>query len=79
MNWIWASFCDPDLPEGSQFLGVVIAPGTDMRAFTNALSLLGLDPGGDMVAIHIPPEHLPPEEYRMRLLNREEAEFAALY
>ena len=32
MTWWWLSFCDPDKPRGSQFLGVVIVRGESMGA-----------------------------------------------
>lgn len=78
-SWMWASFCDDSLPEGSQFLGVVIAPGHPLfpAMFITSLWSRGLNPGGECAFEEIPLEHLPPPEFRMRLLNRAEAERAS--
>jgi hypothetical protein len=75
-GWVWVSFVDPDRPEGERFLGVVIAPGsTDLIALTaQSLWECGLNPGGGVAMINLAPEHVPPPEYRLRLLSKEEAE-----
>lgn len=77
-SWVWASFCDPDRPEGQQFLGVVIAPGSaDMPAmFLSSLHMAGLNPGGEVSMMQFPSGEIDeiPADCRMRLLNREEAE-----
>lgn len=69
-GWVWVSFADPDLPEGQQFLGVVVTE----KARWPMLGLFGLNPGGEMAVADIPEEHLPPPEFRNRILTREEAE-----
>lgn len=67
--WWWLSFADPDLPDGRQFLGVVIMNGdTVMEAITEA-HVLGVNPGGECSFAQIPEEHVPPLQYRRRLLN----------
>jgi hypothetical protein len=46
--WWWLSFCDPDLPEGSQFLGGIF---TKARGFVSAIQKthdLGINPGGEV-------------------------------
>lgn len=69
-GWSWVSFADPDLPTGTQFLGVVVTE----TARVPMLGLFGLNPGGQMVWYDIPDEHLPAPEWRNRLLTRAEAE-----
>lgn len=72
-GWVWCSFTDPSLPEGERFLGAVV---TTAAKWAMGLSLFDLNPGGEMVMVPIPAEHLDkvPPEFRDRILNREEAE-----
>ncbi len=52
-NWWWLSFCDPDKPEGSQFLGACIVDGED---FSDALSVAWAakcNPGGEIAFVQI--------------------------
>jgi hypothetical protein len=74
MDWWWLSFVDADSPDEDYFQGVVIIQGKNVvEACLNA-SLLGINPGGEVKALKIPKdEPLPPEEFRMRLLNKQEA------
>lgn len=70
--FFWLSFADGDRPKGSQFLGVALvsAPG-----FIEAVRLthhLGINPGGEVQIMPIPPHHAVPVEYQNRLLTREE-------
>jgi hypothetical protein len=78
--FIWLSFCDAHLPAGSQFLGVAIVEvareGTDegrVRAAIEKAHLLGINPGGEVMAYECPP--LDEERARLysdRLLQKEE-------
>ena len=91
-NWWWLSFCDPERPEGKQFLGVAIVTAEVEDVF-DALTYagereiglairrthdLGINPGGEVSGILIPPEHVPDERYRDRLLDRAELESSGL-
>lgn len=54
---LWLSFCDPDKPEGSQFLGVVI---TEALGFLHAIHktwALGINPGGEVLSTEIETNH----------------------
>lgn len=74
MRWWWLSFTDADLPEGSQFLGVAVVEARGLAWAITVAHGLGINPGGDVMAIEIPDEHVPPESFRNRLLDRAEAE-----
>ena len=73
-EWWWLSFCDPTLPTGSQFLGVAVVQGRGMASAMVAATFLGINPGGEITGIEIPPEHVPDPVFRERLLSRTEAE-----
>lgn len=47
MLW-WLSFCDTNLPKGSQFLGACIVRGVDIIGAANAAHKLGCNPGGEI-------------------------------
>lgn len=77
-NWYWLSFCNPDLPAGSQFLGAVaieVAEGNDP---VSTAWDKGLNPGGEVAIVGPLSEelvfaHVPPDK-RNCLLSRAEAE-----
>ena len=70
----WLSFADPDLPEGSQFLGVVILQAPTFPAAVTRSHVTGVNPGGEVAPMGpIPPGYIAPE-WRGRLLTRAEAE-----
>ena len=77
-EWVWLSFTDPSLETGSQFLGVAIVEAGGIMEATLVAKLHGCNPGGEVKGIVIPPEHLPGEEYRYRLMSRDELEGAGL-
>jgi len=74
MQSYWLSFVDPDLPEGSRFLGVSIVRAEHPKmAVPNAWGL-GCNPGGEVMIFPIP-QHLESrieDAYRNRVLSREE-------
>lgn len=79
-TWYWMSFCDPDKPEGEQFLGVVIVdggsehPSVGIHMAAVAAYATGCNPGGEVVAIQLPQwavEHVVPA-WSNRLLTRAE-------
>jgi hypothetical protein len=70
----WLSFCDTDLPPGSQFLGVAICQAPTFPAAVTRSHVLGVNPGGQVASMGpIPPAAIAPE-WRDRLLTRDEAE-----
>lgn len=81
LNWVWLSFTDDELPEGEQFLGVVVCPGTLEHIETTIAFLwkMGLNPGGQVMVIEMPAEHMPPAKYLWRLLDKAEADEAGNY
>ena len=68
---MWLSFCDDKKPEGSQFLGVLIAPGDNIVEATLLAHHNGLNPGGEVLGVCLPDDKL--REYVGRLLSRDEA------
>lgn len=71
----WLSFADDD---AGGFLGVVITEAHGPATAAGKCWGLGINPGGQMMAIEIPPDYSPqpPIEYRDRLLSKEQiAEF----
>ena len=76
--WWWISFVDSGRPEGSQFLGVTVVQGGSLpRALANAWDL-GINPGGEALALQIPAPNVPASHLRNRLLAREESIVAGM-
>ncbi len=72
----WISYADGTLPEGQQFLGVVITKCQGVIDASSKTHRLGINPGGEMLSMEIPEQvaaHIP-AKYFARLLSREEAE-----
>jgi hypothetical protein len=74
--WFWLSFADPNLPEGSQFLGALILQAPSFEEVIALSHLRGLNPGGEVQGVEIPTDVMDkfPDGCRERLLSREEAE-----
>ena len=70
----WLSFADPDLPAGTQFLGVCIVEADGPVSAVAQASLLGINPGGEVGIAGPAPLDVWGPEYRNRLLDRAEAE-----
>ncbi len=69
------SFTDETRPEGSQFLGALVAQGATMTEAYVSIGLSGLNPGG--AALIVGPFEASRDwlaRYSGRLLDREEAE-----
>ena len=74
----WLSFCDPDRPAGTQFIGVaLVAPAVDdfVVAVMEA-TRAGCNPGGEVQGRPHAPMKYWPKESLGKLLTKEEA-FAA--
>jgi hypothetical protein len=75
MQWFWLSFRDVDTDTN---LGVTIVEGGGvMEATLNAMRL-DANPGGEVLAYPLEPEHLPAEYLRNRLLSERELAEAGL-
>jgi hypothetical protein len=71
--WHYVSFARSREEGGCQ--GVVLIQGHGMTDCLLKINALHANPGGDVMAIAIPPEaesNLPPEEFRNRLLSKAE-------
>jgi hypothetical protein len=71
-SWWWLSFCDPDRPAGTKFLGVCCVEGWDILSAVTRAHELGCNPGGEVAAWKIP--GTPDPAWCNRLLTRAEAE-----
>jgi hypothetical protein len=66
----WLSFCDPDLPQGKQFLGVIIIDAESFLMAHMHINLLGINPGGEIEGHDITiARHRIKPEYKNRLLK----------
>jgi hypothetical protein len=52
-NYLWMSFCDPDMPRGKNFLGVIIADTDDIDVAIQVTHHLGINPGGEVLTVPI--------------------------
>jgi hypothetical protein len=68
---LWMSFCDPDKPEGEQFLGVIITKDKGFAHAVTKINSLGINPGGEILCYETDPEDIP-EDCFDRLLSYEE-------
>lgn len=71
-QWWWLSFCDTTRPKGEQFLGVAIVQAGGIVSAVGEAHRLGCNPGGEVQGWPMP--LVPAEEWRERLLSREEVE-----
>ena len=72
MTWFYMSFCDPDLPKGTQFIGACIVEAPDFIMAIQTAHFRGINPGGEVMSWEL--QKAPPEEYQYRLMSREELE-----
>jgi hypothetical protein len=59
-------------PEG--WRGAVIVEAHGLVDALVLCHVLGINPGGDVACVPVPPEHLPPESARNRLLSKADCE-----
>lgn len=69
-KWYWLSFADEE--ETGKFLGVAIVEAGGIIEATVRARMHGCNPGGGVQAVVIPPENLPKESLRYRLLSEDE-------
>ena len=77
-QWWWLSFADPERPEGTQFLGVAIVQAPGIVSAAAVAHRLNINPGGEVAGIPIPAEQVPADQYRNRLLTKQEIQEAGL-
>ena len=65
-EWMYISFCD------EKFLGAVIIQAPGIATAILRCHQLGINPGGQALAVSLDPDLLPPPEARERLLTKEE-------
>ena len=74
-KWVWLSFADGTLPEGSQFLGVCIVRASGVFDGSMACHMMGINPGGEVVCW--PLDGIDPamlDGFTNRLLTKGEAD-----
>ncbi len=74
---VWLSFCDANLPEGSQFLGALVMRADDFMSAVALSHALGLNPGGEVRGIEFEAAKTTrpiPESHVHRLMTRAECE-----
>lgn len=74
---IWMSFCDPDKPEGQQFLGVIITKALGFAHAVEKAHELGINPGGEIQSMEFDPAEVNPKDFD-RLLSEADLR-AAVY
>lgn len=77
MSYWWMSFCDPDKPEGTQFLGAAIIKADNHFDMMTRSWLLGLNPGGEVAFFEIPEQYekrVPNDWIESRLITKIEAD-----
>ena len=66
----WLSFCDANKPNGQQFLGVAIVFARDIIEAAKYARLLGINPGGEVLAVETDPNDIAPEHFN-KLLTKD--------
>mgnify|MGYP001577907546 CR=1 FL=1 len=59
LKWFWLSFCDTNLPKGSQWLGCCLISAPSFMAAVFVSHVLGVNPGGELTCdeVKIPHDH----------------------
>jgi hypothetical protein len=70
--WYWLSFCDSSRPKGTQSLGICIVEGQDEKDAHRNATLLGLNPGGEILIQPMPGVEIK-DAYTYRLILPKEA------
>ncbi len=56
LHWFWLSFCDPDKPQGSQFLGACIVRAEGPANALAESHRAKCNPGGEVQIMQLPPD-----------------------
>lgn len=73
VGWWWLSFADPNRPRGTQFLGVIVIEAAGFIDAVDKTHAANINPGGEVRGEPVEVHDIP-EQYRNRLLTREETE-----
>jgi hypothetical protein len=65
-KWIYLSFADEN------FNGAVVIKAHGIGTAVREAHRLGINPGGQVLGVEIPDERLPSEQFRNRLLSKED-------
>lgn len=63
-NFWWLSFCDPDKPPGTQFLGCIVVRAHGLTDALTKCNAMMINPGGEVKGLQIPDS----EEVNLRLV-----------
>lgn len=72
MSYFWLSFCDPQKPKGTQFLGVCIVEAISFLQAVEISHILGCNPGGEVKGTEIANHLKISLKWTNRLLSYEE-------
>ena len=67
---LWMSFCDPDKPKGTQFLGVIVVMAKGPAHALVKTHALGINPGGEIMTYQTNPDDIKPADFD-RLLTKD--------
>ncbi len=70
-KYLWLSFCDPDKPKGSQFLGVIITSALGLSHAIEKTHTLGINPGGEILSFEVDENDIRPEHFDKLLTGDE--------
>jgi hypothetical protein len=75
LAWWWLSFCDPEEPEGAQFLGACLVRATGFFSATLVAHRLGCNQGGQVRGMGpIPLDSQIEDGWTERLLTKDECD-----
>jgi len=71
----WLSFCDPERPKGTQFLGASLVEADDLEQAIRTAHRVGANPGGEVMSMEVPQRTWGGcRPHLNRLMQREELE-----
>ena len=71
MRVMWLSFCDPDKPKGSQFLGVIVIRALGLSDAILKTHSMGINPNGQIMSYVMDDDEIKPEHFN-QLLSAEQ-------
>jgi len=60
---MWLSFCDPDKPAGSRFLGVIVTKALGLSDAILKTHALGINPSGEIMSYVMDEYEIKPEHF----------------
>lgn len=64
---MWLSFCDPEKPKGSQFLGVIVINALGLSDAILKTHALGINPNGAILSLMMDDDEIKPEHFNKLL------------